>query len=93
MEQSDLEGRQKVHPAEIPKSSDRRGIRICQTILTQVRLQLSVKDGRFPANTMKGRYDWGKNIDAVLVTNPMDGGYAPDMKRDRVLERIETVLK
>jgi hypothetical protein len=60
VEQSDLEGRQKVHPAEIPKSSDRRGIRICQTILTQVRLQLSVKDGRFPANAMKGRYGWGK---------------------------------
>ena len=64
-----------------------------KTILTQARLQLSVKDGRFPANAMKGRYDWRKNIDAVLVTNPMDGGYAPDMKRDRVLERIETVLK
>lgn len=35
----------------------------------------------------------GKSIDAVLVTNPMDGGYAPDMKRDRVLERNETVLQ
>jgi len=35
----------------------------------------------------------GKSIDAVLVTNPMDGGYSANMKRDRVLERIETVLK
>jgi hypothetical protein len=42
---------------------------------------------------MKGRYGWGKNIDAVLVSNPMGGGYAADMKRNRVLERNETVLQ